>query len=271
MAAVQRLHVLICVLGVLVAAGCVALVWSLSHPRGAGGLTDAETVYCLDPAHAPALVRAGAELGVVNGVSDTTVTVSGSALSPAAWRAHDASGFDRACAAIAQTALPSAATAKPAASANTLTALIPVAFGAVLTWIVSTVQAGRAARGKAADGLRERWREFSTAVFEYVDARNRALNEFDDAPMKAAWQSLREMAEGIVGAHHSWKDAEALQKLLEDGLSPGRLAVWPSSSASPQKRSARQAEAIGLASAGSVLAERLAAGLANPLRRPWNG
>lgn len=269
----QRLRVPVVVLGTLALGVCAAGVWYAFDSSSGGGLGDAQAVYCLDPAHEPAVARAGTELGLVRSSWGPFVQVNGAKLALSAWRAQDEAGFDRACEAVAQPVLGGASSDSGGSDlSSTLMAMLQVAFGALLTLAVATRQDVRSSRQKDAAALRESWRAFDAALRDYVEARSdNASTALDPAPMRTAWLALNQSVETLVGTHASWKDATDMRVLLEHELALERIAQWPDPGPDEwEARKQRRTELLGHAVTGTALVERLAGAVTHPLRYAWS-
>lgn len=261
----------IVVFGTLVLGACGLGGWYAIDAMDGGGLSDAQTVYCLDPAHAPAVARAGAELGLVASASGSSVNLSDAVLSLPAWRARDEADFDRACLAVAQPAIGGASSGSGDVG-PTLIAMLQVAFGALLTLAVGTRQDIRNSRKDDVAALREQWTDFNAALREYVDSRSGdPSTRIDRSPMTSVWVSLHGRVESIAGAHASWKEATDIQTLLDHELSPDQVAQWPDGPNGWEARQHRRTELLTHAATGAARVERLAGRIKNPLRHAWSG
>jgi hypothetical protein len=144
---------------------------------GEAASQDADTVYCLAPAHLDGFVRAAVSLGLAEAKSTpATMYIHGHKLTFSQWRAADNGDFEQACDAYATAGLPASAAASPATGIGAvLGVLLPVIAGALLTMAADDFKQDSDRRWVQAGELRNDWQAFDAAVRSYLAARQQPL------------------------------------------------------------------------------------------------
>jgi hypothetical protein len=215
---------------VLLLAALIALnlIFRLS---GDAAAQDADTVYCLAPAHQGELINAALDLGLVgSGSSVAALSSHGTVESLPQWRAKDDPDFQRACDALAAPAMPSGGGSESSANGilQLLNVLLPVAVGAMLALAVDEVKQGADRRWAQAEELRTAWSGFRGVAESYVKEQRRKLSGGPlpgdlDAPRRELAAILRR----IQLQQRRSRNINRLKSALGTSLGSGITQDWP--------------------------------------------
>jgi hypothetical protein len=201
---------------------------------GADGDQDADTVYCLAPAHQAGLVNAAADLDLIASDSTTAkVHVDGSVISLPRWKARHPSDFQQACDAYAAPAFSSSGSSSSGSNGigALLNILLPVAVGALITLMIDARKEDSTRRWAQADALRESWRDYRAVLDAYLQAKpqlNPAALPEDDAidPPR------RDLARKLRFLHLQHRRSKAITELTDELGPAGQFGLgftdgWP--------------------------------------------
>jgi hypothetical protein len=231
--------------------------------RGLAPIPDARIVYCLDPVHQPAVADAAVALGLAPRATGADLVLSGHVLTLAQWRVNHRADFDRAC--LAQSA--------PAFSASggglepTLTALLQVTFGAVLSFASGGYVYLRERASSLAGELRTAWTRFASAVVEFTASMPGGPDGRPPlAPQRERYTDLRSVLHRVEAHRNGWKAVRDVLDEIDQRLSPTAVsAQW--NDADPNAVAARRAQISDELDKQALAVERIAKAVERPLRR----
>lgn len=229
---------------------------------------DADTVYCLAPAHMDGFVRAAVSLGLAEASSTpAAMYVHGRKLAFAKWRSADNADFQQACDAYATAGLPAQATGTQATGIQAVLAiLLPVIAGALLTMAADDFKQASDRRWVQADELRNDWRAFEATVRSYVAKRQMALTSGLPSPadLDAKRRILMATLRKIHSQHRRSPTIRILQNHLNGDLGTSIVDDWDGGDAAQIRARVTQITDC-LSTSGSWL-EKIAGALE---RRVW--
>lgn len=241
--------------------------WRLGA-SGEDASQDADTVYCLAPAHLDGFVRAAVSLGLAEAKSTpTAVYVHGKALTVAQWRSVDNADFQQTCDAYATGGLPSQATAAQATGFQAVLAvLLPVIAGALLTMAADDFKQASDRRWVRAGELRDDWGAFDAAARSYVAKRQMVLASGLPSPadLDAKRRILVATLRKIQSQYRRSPRIRTLQNDLNGVLGASVVDDWDGGSAGQLR--ARATQITGCLSASGSSLEKIAGALE---RRIW--
>ena len=235
------------VYALLLLAALVLVDWKFQ----AAGSQDADIVYCLQPAHQGSLVNAAVSLGLAGpGSTASQMRVGGRRLTLAGWRTADSDEFQRACDALAATAMPAQPGDTGTGTAAILSILLPVIAGSLLTLAADDIKQASDRRWVQADELRAGWKAFVQAVTSYGEDQVKRLDGIPkSAQVDESRQNLVATLRKIHSQHQRSPTIRALKDRLEVGgdLGSGITEGWEpgDDEASEKKRSGRAEQIKG--------------------------
>lgn len=194
----------ILLVGLTVPTGCAL--------AGNSGERDARLVYCLDTAHRAELADAAVVLGLAQrGTTPERLAVAGKDVSLEAWRAARRDDFDRACDALNTAARPQTQPVPPEAAGggeSLAYVLLPVAVGALLSWLAAEWRAKTVTARMEADNLRAAVRGYVRAHAAYAGdwvAQRSATHRPDDRHVRERHDEVDAQLRRIGGLHADWR------------------------------------------------------------------